>query len=453
MIIVIVVLTLQTVFLRISAFKLHHFSCSRINKQSPLSPTFNNIVIHHHSYGKRATNSYHFNLKKTSLSSTSSDADMNWDPRAAPKLDFNEDYYIVLEVSPDVNAQDLKKAYYRLVFDYHPDRKKTEEAKSLCNKQMMVINNAYKVLKEPKSKSEYDIQRRMRTGSTSSSSNNVSGSSSGSSSSTTSTDKSSQKSTSSTGSGRAGPDFSSFNQGAFKWRDKTAMNDVFNSIFEEDDEDDLYSEAEDYFRDPRDDPAFRNQFKSTTSRPMDANSRINAVRQEKEAKMDALASDRRDWGEVTDARAIKKRLKDLEEVRRLDELLIELQAEQDYQNWVNKQGRMSGSTSSSSRFSTDRDSMGAQPRTSSLWDDLIGVSDDKSSDPFRETFRDGKSSGKEYDSDGVPLWRKAQAEQRRGRGTESVAPPPRTAEMDINDAIREELDRLFGKSDKKSLDN
>ena len=66
---------------------------------------------------------------------------------AAPKTDFDEDYYSVLEVSPSVSAKELKKEYYRLVIAYHPDNKPdaSQEEKELLNRQMMVINAAYKV--------------------------------------------------------------------------------------------------------------------------------------------------------------------------------------------------------------------------------------------------------------------------------------------------------------------
>ena len=78
----------------------------------------------------------------------------------APKLDFSEDYYSVLEVEPFVNFEKLKKAYYKMVFKYHPDNKENDEAKSLCNKQMMVINGAYSVLKDSEKREFYDSQRK-----------------------------------------------------------------------------------------------------------------------------------------------------------------------------------------------------------------------------------------------------------------------------------------------------
>ena len=77
--------------------------------------------------------------------------DMTWDPKSGPKLDFNEDYYTVLEASPTFDAKALKKAYYLMVFKYHPDNRKndSESEKKMCNQQMMVINNAYTKLKDP----------------------------------------------------------------------------------------------------------------------------------------------------------------------------------------------------------------------------------------------------------------------------------------------------------------
>ena len=86
--------------------------------------------------------------------------EMNWDPKAAPKLDFNEDYYNVLEVDPTASDRDLKKQYYKIVFKYHPDRKDKEEEKALSNKQMMVINNAYAILKEKGTRTAYDRKRK-----------------------------------------------------------------------------------------------------------------------------------------------------------------------------------------------------------------------------------------------------------------------------------------------------
>ena len=81
---------------------------------------------------------HHFSRRKVVQFATVDD--MNWDPKSAPKLDFNEDLYAVIEVDGSCSPQELKRAYYKIVFKYHPDNKEGETAKKLCNQQMMVIN-------------------------------------------------------------------------------------------------------------------------------------------------------------------------------------------------------------------------------------------------------------------------------------------------------------------------
>jgi curved DNA-binding protein CbpA len=76
-----------------------------------------------------------------------------------PKLDFDEDYYAVLETPHTAAPRELKKCYYQMVFRYHPDNKVGPD-KELCNRQMMVINAAYEVLKSPIARGEYDRKRR-----------------------------------------------------------------------------------------------------------------------------------------------------------------------------------------------------------------------------------------------------------------------------------------------------
>ena len=59
----------------------------------------------------------------------------------------------------------------------------------------------------------------------------------------------------------------------------------------------------------------------------------------------------------------------------------------------------------------------------------------------------GKSSGSEYDSDGVPLWRKAQAAERRSGGGDSGSGEVEYGEgRSGDDCVREELDRLLGRN-------
>lgn len=60
---------------------------------------------------------------------------LNNNAEKQPKLDFNEDYYSVLEVNPNADSKDLKKAYLKLVFSYHPDNKLNKDNLDLRNRQ------------------------------------------------------------------------------------------------------------------------------------------------------------------------------------------------------------------------------------------------------------------------------------------------------------------------------
>ena len=64
-----------------------------------------------------------------------------------------KDYYKVLGVERNAEAQEIKKAYRKLAMQHHPDRnqgnKKSEE-------KFKDINEAYQVLSDPQKRSRYD---------------------------------------------------------------------------------------------------------------------------------------------------------------------------------------------------------------------------------------------------------------------------------------------------------
>jgi len=66
--------------------------------------------------------------------------------------------YETLGVPRTASSTEIKKAYRSLSLKYHPDRNKTEEAKT----QMTNINNAYDVLGDEGKRAEYDQQERVR---------------------------------------------------------------------------------------------------------------------------------------------------------------------------------------------------------------------------------------------------------------------------------------------------
>ncbi len=65
----------------------------------------------------------------------------------------NKDYYKILGVSESASEEEIKKAFHKLAYQYHPDRPGGNEHK------FKEINEAYQVLSDKKSKEQYDHYR------------------------------------------------------------------------------------------------------------------------------------------------------------------------------------------------------------------------------------------------------------------------------------------------------
>src|SRR5579883_2421459 len=64
------------------------------------------------------------------------------------------DYYATLEVAPNADDEELRQAYRRLAWRYHPDRAGPESAE-----RMRLVNVAYQTLSDPERRRIYDAQR------------------------------------------------------------------------------------------------------------------------------------------------------------------------------------------------------------------------------------------------------------------------------------------------------
>jgi DnaJ-class molecular chaperone len=68
-----------------------------------------------------------------------------------------QDYYRVLGVDQNVDAQKIKEAYRKLAYEYHPDRNQGDPQ---ALEKMKWVNEAYAVLSNPAKRREYDTLRR-----------------------------------------------------------------------------------------------------------------------------------------------------------------------------------------------------------------------------------------------------------------------------------------------------
>ncbi|MFM6312094.1 MAG: J domain-containing protein, partial [Dolichospermum sp.] len=74
----------------------------------------------------------------------------------------NEDYYKLLEVSPDATFQEIKAAYRVLCKEYHPDKMPPgtpEKARKYIEERFKQLNEAYSTLSNPEERQKYDTSR------------------------------------------------------------------------------------------------------------------------------------------------------------------------------------------------------------------------------------------------------------------------------------------------------
>lgn len=78
-------------------------------------------------------------------------------------------HYEVLGVSPHATAEEIRRAYKAKALAFHPDRQPDSPASPTDERkrQFQEVSNAYDVLKDEKSRREYDLSRALATGSSS----------------------------------------------------------------------------------------------------------------------------------------------------------------------------------------------------------------------------------------------------------------------------------------------
>lgn len=63
------------------------------------------------------------------------------------------EYYRILKVKPDASPEEIRKAYHKLVKEYHPD---THKGDKKAEEKLKEINEAYNTLKDLEKRAEYD---------------------------------------------------------------------------------------------------------------------------------------------------------------------------------------------------------------------------------------------------------------------------------------------------------
>lgn len=71
-------------------------------------------------------------------------------------MQAEQDHYDVLGVAPGAPDEQIREAYRRLAFRYHPDRNR--ESRDAADR-MKEINEAYAILSDPLKRRDYDIPR------------------------------------------------------------------------------------------------------------------------------------------------------------------------------------------------------------------------------------------------------------------------------------------------------
>lgn len=71
------------------------------------------------------------------------------------------DFYEILQVPSNASQDDIKKSYQQLILRHHPDKNADKEEENLH--MFLKIDDAYKILKDPIMRKEYDSKQFQET--------------------------------------------------------------------------------------------------------------------------------------------------------------------------------------------------------------------------------------------------------------------------------------------------
>ena len=72
----------------------------------------------------------------------------------------SKDYYKILSVKPNASPEEIKQAYRRLAFKYHPDRNPED---TLAETVFKEIAEAYEILSDKEKREDYHYKRFIHT--------------------------------------------------------------------------------------------------------------------------------------------------------------------------------------------------------------------------------------------------------------------------------------------------
>ena len=67
--------------------------------------------------------------------------------------EYAKNYYSILGISRTATQEEIRKAYYKLMAKYHPDKNKNSDNSNTITK---LINEAYEVLSDEEKREQYD---------------------------------------------------------------------------------------------------------------------------------------------------------------------------------------------------------------------------------------------------------------------------------------------------------